>query len=245
VWHDDATLFWIFLKEDQLGQNPLQITGVKGHHLARVLRIRPGEEGVAVAGGRQYLLRVESVKGDAITASIGQAQPAGGELPVRVSLVQAALPNPDFDQVLEAGTALGISRFLPVLAARSVARPAAERVKRWRSIVESAAEQSHRGALPVVEVPASLGETLARVADSRLLALDPGASQGLRQAAGTAASYALAVGPEGGWTQDELAVLRRAAGIPVSLGPRILRARLAPIIAAAILIDHVMGVRAV
>jgi 16S rRNA (uracil1498-N3)-methyltransferase len=241
VWQDDRTLFWIFLEEDQLAQSPLHLTGPRAHHLARVLRVRTGEEGVAVAGRREYPLKIDAVAGGVITFSIGPPRPASGELPVGLTLLQSALPNPDFDQVLEAGTALGITRFLPVLAARSVARPAADRVKRWRAIVESAAEQSHRGELPLVEAPASLQDMLLRVAGSRLLVLEPRAGLQMRQAAGTASSYALAVGPEGGWTDDELSTLNRAGAVSVSLGPRILRSRLAPIVATAILIDHVMG----
>jgi 16S rRNA (uracil1498-N3)-methyltransferase len=234
-------LFWIFLEEQQLSVNPVQITGQKAHHLARVLRVRPGELGVAVSSGREYALQVDAVKSSLVTASVRGVQPAGGELPLRLTLLQALLPNPDFDRVLEAGTALGVIRFVPVLASRSVARPAPERLQRWRSIVESAAEQSHRGAVPQVEAPLGLAEAVAQTSSSRLLVLDPRASMSLRDAAGNHTVYALAIGPEGGWTEDERSILSHVGGVPVSLGARILRARLAPIVAAAILIDHVAG----
>jgi 16S rRNA (uracil1498-N3)-methyltransferase len=148
------------------------------------------------------------------------------------------LPNPDFDAVLEGGTAVGIQQFVAVQAARSVGRPPAGRLSRWEAIVESAAEQSHRGAIPTVTGPATLSLALGEASDSRLLALDPAASLPLAQAIDGSSAYTIAVGPEGGWTDDELSTLRGRGAVAVNLGPRILRARLAPIVAAAILVQR-------
>jgi len=99
-------------------------------------------------------------------------------------------------------------------------------------VVESAAEQSHRGRVPEVTAPMSLPQALRGIAGTPLVVLDPLAAQRLGPMDG---SVALAVGPEGGWTGDELAAMREAGGKPFTLGPRILRARLAPVVAAAIL----------
>jgi 16S rRNA (uracil1498-N3)-methyltransferase len=153
-------------------------------------------------------------------------------------VIQAVLPNPDFDAVLEGGTAVGVQRFIAVQAARSIGRPPAERVTRWEAIVESAAEQSHRGAIPTVTGPLSVSAALNQAAGSRLLALDPTASLPFVQAVDRSAAYTIAVGPEGGWTDAELSVMRERGGIMVNLGPRILRARLAAMIAAAILVQR-------
>jgi 16S rRNA (uracil1498-N3)-methyltransferase len=84
----------------------------------------------------------------------------------------------------------------------------------------------------------TLSSALDGIASSRLLALDPGASVPLGQAIDGSAAYAIAVGPEGGWTDAELSTLRARGAVPVNLGPRILRARLAPIVAAAILVQR-------
>jgi 16S rRNA (uracil1498-N3)-methyltransferase len=152
--------------------------------------------------------------------------------------LQALLPNPDFDAVLEGGTAVGIQRFVAVQASRSVGRPPAGRLSRWEAIVESAAEQSHRGGIPAVSGPVTLSSALGEASDGRLLALDPTASLPLVQAIDASAAYTIAVGPEGGWTDDERSILRARGAISVNLGPRILRARLAPIVAAAILVQR-------
>ena len=79
---------------------------------------------------------------------------------------------------------------------------------------------------------------LDRVGGRRLLALDPDAALPLLRAVDGSPDYAIAVGPEGGWTDDEMSALRARGALAVNLGPRILRARLAPVVAAAILVQQ-------
>ena len=231
-------MFWTFVDATPALGGLVQIDGKKGHHLARVLRVRPGERGTAIFGGREYDVEVVAVAGGRIDARVVGDRPAGGEPSTPVTLLQAVLPNPDFDAVLEGGTAVGIQQFVAVQAARSIGRPPAARLGRWEAIVESAAEQSHRGSVPTVTGPVSLPSALDRATGSRLFALDPSASLPLGKAVDGSTAYTIAVGPEGGWTDDELSMLRAHGGIAVTLGPRILRARLAPIVAAAILVQR-------
>jgi 16S rRNA (uracil1498-N3)-methyltransferase len=140
--------------------------------------------------------------------------------------------------VIDAGTAVGIGRFIAVQAERSVAKPAAQRLTRWRAIATSAAEQSHRGRVPEVIAPVSLPAALALAGDATLLVLDPSGSIPMPEAVDGPSAYTIAVGPEGGWTDSELARMREHGGVTVGLGPRILRARLAPVVAAAILVQQ-------
>jgi 16S rRNA (uracil1498-N3)-methyltransferase len=233
-----AGMFWTFVDATPALGGSVQIDGKRGHHLARVLRVRPGEHGVAVFAGHEYELEVVAVEGARIEARVLTDRPARGEAATAVTLLQAVLANPDFDAVLEGGTAVGIQHFVAVQATRSIGRPPAGRRTRWEAIVESAAEQSHRGRIPSVTEPMTLSSALDQVGDSRLLALDPAASLPLGQAIDESAAYTIAVGPEGGWTDDELSVLRARGAVGVNLGPRILRARLAPIVAAAILVQR-------
>jgi 16S rRNA (uracil1498-N3)-methyltransferase len=231
-------MFWMFIDPAVVAGGPVSFAGAKGHHLARVLRVRAGERGVAVAGGREYDLEVVAVHAERVTARVLGDRPARGEPGRAVTVLQAVLPNPDFDAVIEAGTAVGALRFLAVEADRSVARPAPARLSRWQAIAESAAEQSHRGRVPEVAGPMSLGQAVDQAAGSRLLLLDPGAPTPLDPTVDGAAACAIAVGPEGGWSDSERALLRERGGVPVNLGPRILRARLAPVVATAILVQQ-------
>ena len=231
-------MFWAFVDGSQIADGLVTIRGSAAHHLARVLRVRPGEQGVAVANGREYRLAVVEAQGGRVLARILSDRPVQGEPSTAVTLLQAVLPNPDFDAVIEAGTAVGIERFVALQAERSVARPAADRLTRWRAIAASAAEQSHRGLVPEVVGPLSLSAALGEVAGRRLLLLEPGSDLPLARAGDESRAYAIAVGPEGGWTEAELAAFRDHGAVSVSLGPRVLRARLAPIVAAAILVQQ-------
>jgi 16S rRNA (uracil1498-N3)-methyltransferase len=233
-----AGMFWTFLEATPISGGTVRIEGKKGHHLARVLRVHPGEAGVGVFARREYDLEVVTVQGAGIDARVLADRPARGEAGTAVTLLQAALPNPDFDAVLEGGTAVGIQRFVAVLAARSIGRPPVGRLSSWEAIVESAAEQSHRGQIPTVTGPVGLPAALDQASGSRVLALDPAASLPLGQAIDGSSAYTIAVGPEGGWTDGELSAMRARGAVAVNLGPRILRARLAPIVAAAILVQR-------
>ncbi len=99
-------------------------------------------------------------------------------------------------------------------------------------VVEAAAEQSHRGRIPEVTAPMTLPEALGLVAGTPLVILDPLATEPVRRRQN---AVALAVGPEGGWTDDEMAAMVATGATRATLGPRILRARLAPVAAAVIL----------
>ena len=231
-------MFWTFLEPERLTEERVTIDGKQGHHLARVLRVRLGERGIAVANGREYELNVVEVQGSRVVARVLAHHPVRSEPTVQIILLQAVLPNPDFDSVIEGCTAVGVHQFIAVEAERSVARPPAARVARWQAIAESAAEQSHRGEVPDVIGPMSLTDALEQVAGTRLLVLEPTATVSLLDALDSSSAYAMAVGPEGGWTDNELSTLRERGGLAISLGPRVLRARLAPIVAAAILVQQ-------
>jgi 16S rRNA (uracil1498-N3)-methyltransferase len=231
-------MFWTFVDASQISEGRVRIEGEQGHHLARVLRVRPGERGVAVSEGTEFEIEVAEVDGSHVVGRVVGDRPVQGEPHLGITLLQAVLPNPDFDAVIEGGTAVGIGRFVAVQSERSVARPASQRLARWQAIAGSAAEQSHRGAVPEIVGPVSLGAALEEARGARLLALEPSATLPLVQAIDGSDAYTIAVGPEGGWTGAELSLMRERDGVFVNLGPRILRARLAPVVAAAILVQQ-------
>jgi len=231
-------MFWTFVEPSDIAGDGIVIVGPQGHHLARVLRVRPGERGVAVTRGVEHDVEVTQVDGSRVLGRIVGERPVRGEPPLSVTVLQAVLPNPDFDAVIEAGTAVGVTRFIAVQADRSVARPAQQRRARWQAIAQSAAEQSHRGEVPEVVGPISLAAALQQAGDGRLLVLEPSASAPLVRAIDGSDAYVMAVGPEGGWTETELTLMRERDGVMVNLGPRILRARLAAVVAAAILVQR-------
>jgi 16S rRNA (uracil1498-N3)-methyltransferase len=166
---------------------------------------------------------------------------ATAESPVALTLVQAVPVKPQrLDDTVRICTELGVSTMIPVLSTRSqvpAGGPAAlaRRVVRWRRIAESAAKQCGRAVIPTVHEVTALTAVEWGSVPARRFLLDPEATTSLRAAlaTGRGASCAICVGPEGGWTADEWSALSASGALPVSLGPRVLRADTAGPVATA------------
>jgi 16S rRNA (uracil1498-N3)-methyltransferase len=145
---------------------------------------------------------------------------------------------------IEKCTELGVSHIIPVIARRTdahLASAASKRVERWRKIVLQAAEQSRRASPPEIADPAKLKEAANHAASLRLLLTESEKRTSLRDVFGAnddVNAIALAVGPEGGWTDDELHLFQQNGWISATLGPTILRAETAAIAATAICISE-------
>ena len=141
---------------------------------------------------------------------------------------------------IEKATELGVARMTPVIARRTekhLAQAAAKRVERWRRIVREAAQQSRRSDVPEVDDPVALKMALGMVrAEKRLLLAETEQENSLRgELEGERVSeLALAIGPEGGWTAEEMALFSESGWKHVTLGPRILRAETAAIAGLAV-----------
>src|SRR5260370_19738390 len=109
-------MFWTFVDATPALGGSVQIEGKRGHHLARVLRVRPGERGVAVFAGREYDVEVVAVAGARVDARVLTERPARGEPGTAVRLLQAGLPHPHFDPALAGGTAVATQQFFAVHA---------------------------------------------------------------------------------------------------------------------------------
>lgn len=202
------------------------VRGADAAHLARSLRVRPGEEiQVVDADGFLLTVRVEAVSAWLVSGQILAAEEYRPE-PVRNVMVAIAhLPASTLDTVLSRCTEVGASAFHIVQAERSVARGA--RQDRWETIVREAAMLAGRLRVPDVLGPSSLAEVLAASPNPVLLVR--GAHTALSEM-GREGDVTLLIGPEGGWTERELGMVPTHAG----LGPRNLRADTAAIVATAI-----------
>lgn len=210
-----------------------------------VLRLRPGDEIVALDNsGAEFTVTLTEV-GRTVQGQITGRRPTRAEPGLRLTLYQGTLKADKFEWVLQKGTELGVARFVPTLCQRSVVRDRtalAKKESRWAQIIREAAEQSGRGRLPELAPPHSLAEALAAAA-SHQLTLMPWEEAGqppLKQvlAGHNPADIGLFIGPEGGFAPAEAEQARAAGAVPVSLGPRILRAETAALAACAVLLYH-------
>ncbi len=224
----------------------LRVEGAALHHL-RVARVVPGEKIEVFDGrGRAWAGWLETVDEGGAVLRLGDER--RGETGRSVVLIQGLPKGDKLDWVLQKATELGVSAVWPVVTARSVARPKPEalgaRHVRWQRIVEEAARQSGRAEVPEVAALRPLDEAVrALVPGVRLLVLDEEErSERLGLAAGEGA-VAIVVGPEGGLAREEVETLRAAGGVPVSLGPLVLRTETAGLAALAVLrhLDGLLG----
>jgi 16S rRNA (uracil1498-N3)-methyltransferase len=227
---------------DQVSGNRASLLGEHADHLIRVLRARVGQEFDVATGKVVRRGRIVSVKNDRVDFDLGEELPAH-EIS-EITLLLAIFKFDRMEWAIEKCTELGVWRIVPVIARRTDAHLAAastKRAERWRRIASQTAEQSRRLVPPeiatpiklpeVLNIPAALRIVLSECEERTLLrdVLEPDAASTDRDR-GTA----LALGPEGGWTEDELHSFREAGWISASLGQTILRTETATIAATAI-----------
>jgi 16S rRNA (uracil1498-N3)-methyltransferase len=220
------------------------ITGDDAAHLARSLRAVAGERiVVADDSGMEHGVRLTSVRADEVEGTVAWSRPATGEPRVAVHVIQA-IAKDGMDELVEALAELGAAAIWPVLTRRTVARPdtrrAENRVQRWQAIARSAAGLAGRGRPPVVHALRELATVPAALPPAtRLLACSVDAPMPLSQLdppPRPGDTVAVVIGPEGGLDPVDLEALRAVGATPVHLGPRVLRARLAGVVAVSLLL---------
>ena len=224
------------------------LTGDQATHLARVLRAEPGQIYDVVANGFLHRAEITSVSEKEVLFTLHEELESDAALPLHLLL--AIFKFDHFEWAIEKATELGVSRISPILARRTekhLALAAAKRVERWRRIVLEASKQSRRTEIPEIADPITLKLALERESSATRILLSETEQTTTLSAALTAAArptgyesvaltpqVALAIGPEGGWTSEEMALFSHHQWQPVTLGPRILRAETAAIAAIAI-----------
>ncbi|MEJ1155570.1 16S rRNA (uracil(1498)-N(3))-methyltransferase [Microbacterium marmarense] len=233
-----------FLVDDPLPAGvgeTVTLTGPEAHHAAAVRRVRAGEE-VTVGDGRGGWLRgtVISVAPKEVCIAVEERQQFAEPHP-RVILVQALAKGDRDELAVQAATELGIDAIVPWQSARSVSRwDAAKKAKgraRWASIVREAAKQAHRAWVPEVSDVVTTAALVARAQSSRVVLLEPTATQRLStfEVKDDPRDLLLVVGPEGGISPDEITALIGAGADLVRLGETVLRTSTAGPAALAVL----------
>lgn len=220
-------------------ESELVLQGGTAHYLLRVLRVIPGQTVILFNGnGHDYVSEVVMPGKKDVRLRVLSRLPARPESPLRVTLVQALSRGERMDQTLQKSTELGVVAFQPLITERVEVRIRPEklekRMEHWRNVVISACEQSGRATIPDVNEPLSLDQWLGRAEETQRLVLEPGSDNALVNVALESKAEIL-IGPEGGFSDKELAMLRQCGVLPVSLGPRILRTETAGPAAIAVL----------
>jgi 16S rRNA (uracil1498-N3)-methyltransferase len=243
----------LVIHPSQLCDRQVALTDTQRHYLCRVLRLGAGDRFVVLDGqGQSWQAQLAANGAELIETLVGQT-----ELPLAVTLVAALPKGNGFDEVVRQCTELGVVGIIPVMSDRTLLHPSPQKLERWRRIAQEAAEQSERQVVPTILEPLPF-KTLLREPNPqgtliqstliKYLCAERGSSPHLLHSLDLLDSLALpapgrepapsitiAVGPEGGWTDAEITAAIAADYQTVSLGPRILRAVTAPMVALAII----------
>ncbi len=219
--------------------------------IGQVLRMREGDQIVALDGtGYEYSVSLSSVDSSCTRGRIAGRSVGTGEPEVQLILYQAAVSADRFEWVLQKGTELGVSSFVPVVTLRTLQRhatPSPTRRDRWLRIIREAAEQSGRSRLPELGSTTSLLDALTDADRPAIVAWEEESDRSLRSAfTETPESWRVEgrlsafVGPVGGFATGEIDLARSMGAMTVSLGRRILRAETAAVVLVS-MIMHELG----
>lgn len=222
---------------DEVSGNRAALIDSHAEHLVRVLRAREGQEFDIVAHGVVRRGRILSITNGRVELELAEEIPAALS-PFHLTLLLAIFKFDRMEWAIEKCTELGAAHIIPLIARRTdphLASASAKRVERWRRISLQAAEQSRRATPPEISDPINLHNAVVISAKSKIVLSEAEQQSHLRDIhPASDGEILLAIGPEGGWTEDELDAFRNSNWTSVSLGPTILRAETAAIAATAI-----------
>ncbi len=232
-------------------ESVLAITGQDAKHIQSVLRLKPRDEIMLVDGsGNEYIARIDSFEANQVLVSILGKMTSQTESPLDITVAIGFLKEKKMDGLVRQLTELGMTRFLPYFAERSIPKPSPhrieERIKRWERIAQESIKQCRRSNVPKIHFPVSFEQVL-RMAENddvkivfwekgvSLLSLshNQSAQQDMRRAI-------VLLGPEGGLSESEVEQAKAAGFKVYSLGPRILRSETATITACT-LVQFLLG----
>lgn len=222
----------------------IKITGENAKYLLTVLRLKSGDEFIVIDGkGNRYRAGIKSTARQALVAYIKETLPPEPEPSVRVILLQGILKGQKMDLIIQKAAELGVKDIVPVITERSQIRET-RKTGRWRKIALEASRQCGRSAVPEVREPSLFEEYLKSKNAVRGFIFWEEGGMALKEAFESFSALPdlihVAIGPEGGFTEEEVRMAEEKGFITATLGRRILRAETAAI-SAVTLVQFMIG----
>jgi 16S rRNA (uracil1498-N3)-methyltransferase len=234
-----------FIAADQIHDATVTVAGPLLDHLRASLRVKTGERiWVGDELRRRCLIEVTHVDRRILRGTVVEQRTGPPPTTPRILIGQAILKGERMDWAIQKSTELGAGAIVPLVSEHTVVRPKQGRIgsqqERWQRIAVEAAQQSERWDVPAIGVPCTAMEFFSRPdpAALKLILSERGPGHGLNAVplpSSPAQTIALAIGPEGGWRDEELARADANGFLPVTLGARILRAETAALVAVSVL----------
>lgn len=229
----------LFLPPEHINSKEIIITGENARYLSLVLRVQPGESVAILDGqGKRYICRILSVHKKEVRVEKIKEEYYSSESPISITLAQGLPKGDKMDLIVQKATELGVSKIIPLIAERSQIRTT-EKASRWRKIALSASQQSGRDIVPEIEEPLKIDEFLNRgIQHNGIIFSEIYNKRNLKETLlkiKDLKHITLLIGPEGGFSKDEVTSAVENGFTEASLGPRILRTETAPIAAISII----------
>lgn len=228
----------------------ITITGGDVNHIRNVLRLKIGEQILISDGrGRDYYCRISDIDSEQVVADIEDVCDNFAELPVEVTLFQGYPKSDKMDLIVQKMVELGVHRIVPVFTARTVvkldAKKAAKKTERYNLIAEAAAKQSGRGLVPEVLSPVTFAQAIKMASELDMNIIPYEEAEGLEYSRRVISeiqgkkSLGIFIGPEGGFSRDEVEQAMAAGAKSITLGHRILRTETAGLAVMAIVMFEI------
>ncbi len=210
----------------------------ESRHIRKVLRLKTGDM-IELFNGEGYIFKavISSFTGTGAEATLTGERELQPEPSLSITMIQAIPKSGKMETVIRMGTELGVSVFLPVISGRCGALPPQRLpslVRRWENTALQACKQCGQSRLPSIVYPVGVPEAFTIKSDLKIIFSENHKNEPLPSQLKTG-SIAVAVGPEGGWTEKELEAALSGGFVPCGLGPRILRAETAAVTALSLI----------
>lgn len=230
----------IYIPEELTVGSTVELKGAAAHYLTRVLRLSVADAVTLFNGsGEDYSGVVREIHRHCVLISLSDKRVTGTESPLKITLVQAISRGARMDYTVQKAAELGVYSIQPLFTSRAAVRldgkRQLKRLAHWRGVVTSACEQSGRAVVPKILDPLTLTDWLAGEDSAQRLLLDPDAGLKLSNCKISGDSVYVLIGPEGGFSPDEIEQMTARGITGVSLGPRIFRTESAGPAAMAVL----------
>ncbi len=227
-------MYRFYIAASQKQGNTIEITGEDVNHIKNVLRMKQGERFILCDGeGTDYLCELAGTKERNLLASVLEEHASDTELPVRLVLFQGLPKKDKLELIIQKAVELGVDEIVPVVTKRTIVKTdegrEEKKAARWQTIAESAAKQSGRGVIPKVSGVRSWKEALAYTENLEYNVILYENARGMQptaeflKGAAKKKSIGIFVGPEGGFTEEEVSAVIEKNAECLSLGKRILR----------------------
>jgi 16S rRNA (uracil1498-N3)-methyltransferase len=231
-----------FADDKSFFRDSVVLIGVDASHICTVLRLRAGDKVQVLDGkGSLYLVQLVDVKAKLVKGKIISSEQVNTESPLTIHLGQSLIKGNKFDVVLRKSIELGVETITPLVTERTVVKSDGnKKIARWKKIAKESCKQCGRSSIPKVSgsiIKLDVFFQQESDADLKLMFWELESENGLRDVnpEKTPSSVSVLIGPEGGFTIEEVETARSHGFQTVSLGPRILRAETAPLVALSLL----------